>query len=158
MDESEVETSHVFIKLKEIDSEAQKYLQMLNLKKSLKFCDKAIQMRFEFYGISNNETIRYLRDVLRLYTMASLRLLDANQIENSAESLKKLEEFAFMTGDPSNFIPEKCGLFNAFAAVYKKMEKFRLAQKYLDKAVNLGAVFRDQPMDLATTHIMMCVV
>ena len=40
--------------------------------------------------------------------------------------------------------------------VYARVGKVRIGQKYLEKALNLGQVFQDIPMDLASPHLNMC--
>lgn len=40
--------------------------------------------------------------------------------------------------------------------VYTHVGKIRIGQKYLEKALNLGNVFKDVPMDLASPHLNMC--
>ena len=40
--------------------------------------------------------------------------------------------------------------------VYARVGKIRIGQKYLEKALNLGQVFQDEPMDLASPHLNMC--
>jgi hypothetical protein len=62
----------VFQKLNELDNEAIKYLQMLNIEKALKFAEKAVTLRFESFGSSANETISYIRDVLFNFTAGAL--------------------------------------------------------------------------------------
>ena len=72
---------------------------------------------------------------------------------NAVAFLKQLEIASNITGNPCDFVSEKCDICNNIALALRGIGKLKSARAYLDKCLKLASDNPDIRADISTTHM-----
>jgi tetratricopeptide (TPR) repeat protein len=109
-----------------------------------------------YFDNTTNVRNRFFTDVLDRLCAASVELIGRKELSIALDFLRGVEQLAYLSGDPADFIRQKTDVFNNLAVIFRQTNKLKSAKTYLNKALNLSIAYPNQGADTAATHLNLC--
>lgn len=134
-----------------LDQKADQLQKNGNYAESLDILEEILNLKRQAYGEESDEYYKSSEKLCELCNLIAMICLQKEKFEASLDFLKKAEILS-----QSSF-HYKAVTFNNLACYYRRTNKLRIAENYLQRALDIE-IKMENPQSLADTHLNMCAV